>query len=144
MVQTGSSRRHRSLSSAKCQTCFCTGGVLLFGGIGAGPALGDTWKWDGHQWQQVADTGPAPRIGHALASDGLVAVLFGGDRIGSLQNDTWAWYDETWRQIQDIGPLPRAGHAMANVVSHGGDHITLFGGEGGNAFGDTWRLEDRS
>ena len=121
------------------------GGVLLFGGIGVGPAPGDTWKWDGHQWLQVADTGPAPRIGHALASDGLVAVLFGGDRLGLPRvNDTWAWYDETWRQIQDIGPSPRAGHAMANVTSNDGDQITLFGGEGTNAFGDTWRLEDRS
>jgi len=84
-------------------------------------------------------------IGHALASDGLVAVLFGGDRLGLPRvNDTWAWYDETWRQIQDIGPSPRAGHAMANVTSNDGDQITLFGGEGTNAFGDTWRLEDRS
>jgi hypothetical protein len=50
----------------------------------------------------------------------------------------------TWRQIQDIGPPPRAGHAMALVTSDEGDHITLYGGEAANAFGDTWRLEDRS
>jgi hypothetical protein len=122
------------------------GAVLLFGGIGTGPAPGDTWSWDGHHWQQVADTGPAPRTGHAMASDGLVVVLFGGGRSGDglVVNDTWAWRDKAWLQIQDIGPLPRVGHAMTNVSSDDGDHITLYGGERGNALGDTWRLEDRS
>jgi hypothetical protein len=33
---------------------------------------------------------------------------------------------------------------MANVNSNDGDYITLYGGEGANVFGDTWRLEDRS
>jgi hypothetical protein len=124
------------------------GGVLLFGGTGVTPAaLGDTWTWDGHQWLQVADTGPAPRIGHAMAADGFAVFLFGGQRLdGSPQivNDTWAWYDQIWRQIQDIGPSPRAGHAMANVTNDSDNHITLYGGEVANAFGDTWRLEDRS
>jgi hypothetical protein len=126
------------------------GGVLLFGGTGVGPAPGDTWRWDGHQWLQVADTGPAPRIGHAMASDGLVAFVFGGELLATpdgsprIVNDTWAWSDQNWRQIQDIGPSPRAGHAMANVTSAEGDHITLYGGQAPNAFGDTWRLEDRS
>lgn len=35
-------------------------------------------------------------------------------------------------------------HAMANVTNDDGDHITLYGGMATNAFGDTWRLEDRS
>jgi hypothetical protein len=73
---------------------------------------GDTWIWDGHQWKQVVDTGPEPRIGHAMASDGLVVILFGGERLPPdasprIVKDTWAWYDQTWRQIQDIGPQPR-------------------------------------
>jgi N-acetylneuraminic acid mutarotase len=129
---------------------YVQGGVLLFGGVGdaAGPAPGDTWKWDGHQWLQIADTGPAPRMGHAMTSDDVTVVLFGGQRLAAADtrvvNDTWAWYDQTWRQIQDIGPSPRSGHAMANVTGDDGDHTTLYGGEGSEQFGDTWRLEDRS
>jgi hypothetical protein len=122
--------------------------VLLFGGAGAGPAPGETWRWDGQHWLQVADSGPAPRLGHAIASDGLAVVLFGGKRLAAPDtrdvNDTWAWYDQTWRQIQDIGPSPRTGHAMAHVTGDDADHITLYGGQAGEQFSDTWRLEDRS
>ena len=32
----------------------------------------------------------------------------------------------------------------AERPSDEGDHITLYGDEAANAFGDTWRLEDRS
>lgn len=97
-------------------------------------------------WVQKQDMGPAPRAYHDIAFDpgrGRL-VLFGGLVAGKTTGDTWAWYDQTWRQIQDIGPSPRAGHAMANVTSDEGDHITLYGGEAANAFGDTWRLQDRS
>jgi hypothetical protein len=127
---------------------YVQGGMLLFGGGGAGPAPGDTWSWDGHQWLQIADTGPAPRMGHAMASDGVAVVLFGGEQLVAADtrvvNDTWAWYDQTWRQIQDIGPQPRAGHAMANVTGADSNYITLYGGEAAEQFSDTWRLEDRS
>jgi hypothetical protein len=123
-------------------------GVLLFGGTGANPAPGETWRWDGQHWLQVADSGPAPRLGHAIASDGLAVVLFGGKRLAAPDtrdvNDTWAWYDQTWRQIQDIGPSPRMGHAMAHVTGDDGDHVILYGGQAGEQFSDTWRLEDRS
>ena len=44
--------------------------VVLFGGEDAAFApLGDTWEWDGDEWTQVADTGPAPRAGHAMCFD---------------------------------------------------------------------------
>ncbi len=138
-------------SRLEAKLSYVEDSVLLFGGVGTGPATGDTWKWDGQHWLQVADTGPAPRMGHAMASDGLDVILFGGQRLSaandgspSLANDTWVWHDQSWRQIQDIGPAPRAGHAMENVTGDDGDQITLHGGQGGQLFGDTWRLEDRS
>jgi len=38
--------------------------VVMFGGTGSMPkaiVFGDTWEWDGSEWTQVADSGPAPR-----------------------------------------------------------------------------------
>jgi hypothetical protein len=76
-------------------------------------------------------------------------LLFGGltppgEGGGSTPlNDTWACQDGAWRQVQDMGPAPRSDHAMACVTDGGGDHVTLFGGQGAAALGDTWRLVER-
>ena len=44
------------------------GKAVLFGGGGQDPsvAFGDTWEYDGTAWTQVATTGPAPRVHHAM------------------------------------------------------------------------------
>ena len=73
--------------------------VVLFGGqatpLGEGAALlGDTWSWDGTEWTQEQDTGPAVRVNHALAYDAVRdrVVLFGGATgFGIFLNDTWEW-----------------------------------------------------
>jgi hypothetical protein len=44
------------------------GQIVLFGGIGAGGALDDTWTFDGAQWTQVTTPGPSAREGHAMAT----------------------------------------------------------------------------
>ena len=124
--------------------------ILLFGGQGPGGTFADTWAWNGQNWTQVADTGPSARLGHAMATADQAVLLFGGltapndGGAGSTPlNDTWAWQDGVWRQIQDMGPAPRSGHAMACVTDAAGDHVTLFGGEGAAALGDTWLLVER-
>src|SRR5262249_50059757 len=43
--------------------------VVLFGGASGSNLFADTWIWDGTEWTQVADTGPAARSGHSLAYD---------------------------------------------------------------------------
>jgi hypothetical protein len=59
--------------------------LVLFGGYNnsISPAIyfGDTWEWDGTEWTQVADIGPAARVNHALAYDTVrqQVVLFGGE-----------------------------------------------------------------
>lgn len=78
--------------------------LVLFGGIvagiGPGTAPDDTWAWDGLRWQQVADTGPGGRVGHAMAALGSAVVLFGGSFANkTLLGDTWAWRSGEWLQI---------------------------------------------
>jgi hypothetical protein len=117
--------------------------LVLFGGAGTVPALGDTWAWDGTVWKQVADTGPSSRFGHAMASADQAIIMFGGLGGADLRalNDTWAWRNGAWAQTQDMGPAPRRGHAM--VTDEARDRVTLFGGEGTDAFQDTWQLVER-
>jgi hypothetical protein len=70
--------------------------VVLFGGIsneGSGTLKGDTWTWNGVQWEQLEDIGPSPRQGAAMAYDRERdrMVLFGGTnfRPGGDCRDTW-------------------------------------------------------
>jgi len=113
--------------------------VVLFGGFtGSGFYLNDTWEWEGSQWGQVADTGPAPRAGHRMVFDGTRVLLFGGYGSGYL-GDTWSWDGKHWRQIQDIGPGPRGWAAMAYDSDR--SRSVLFGGNNQNSLvGDTWEL----
>jgi hypothetical protein len=120
--------------------------VVLFGGASGSDLYGadvfaDTWTWDGTEWTQVADTGPAARSGHALAYDAARerVVLFGGERtLANLFGDTWEWDGTEWTQVQDVGPSARRAHAMAFDLT--ARRVVLFGGAGVNGAGlnDTW------
>jgi galactose oxidase-like protein len=100
----------------------------------------DTWTWDGTEWTQVADTGPAARSGHALVYDDVRkrAVLFGGRGAANPLGDTWEWDGTEWTQVQDVGPSARRAHAMAFDPT--ASRVVLFGGAGTNGAGlnDTW------
>jgi hypothetical protein len=118
--------------------------TMLFGGNSLQTLLGDTWHWDGEDWTQVADTGPSPRSGHAVAYDGgrSALFLFGGHSSGdALNGDTWRWDGEGWTQVADTGPAPRTGHQLA--FDSGRARVVLFGGEipGAGARGDTWEWD---
>ena len=65
---------------------------VLFGGKPAGGfanPFGDTWRWDGTAWTEVADSGPVARSGHGMAFDGNrnKVVLFGG--LSGSVGDHW-------------------------------------------------------
>ena len=48
------------------------GRVVLFGGTLSGPALADTWEWDGVSWTLVEPAvRPPARGGHAMAYDSV-------------------------------------------------------------------------
>src|SRR5262249_6647649 len=58
------------------------------------PVRGDTWKWDGEKWEQVATDGPSARCVNAMVYDAKrkKIVMFGGEdtNLNSL-GDTWEW-----------------------------------------------------
>lgn len=118
--------------------------ILLFGGSrdrdAAGDNLfGDTWLWDGQEWIQVADTGPAPRRKFALATDlqRKRIVLFGGELAGgALARDTWEWDGTEWTHGEDVGPSARKGPRMAYDAWN--ELLVLFGGDDGAMPNDTW------
>ena len=118
------------------------GNLLLHGGAVAREAAdgstefvvqGDTWRWDGKAWTQVATDGPAPRDHHAMVFDAKAKtfVLFGGsdaDPSGrtTLYGDTWAWRGSRWELVAETGPSPRAHHAMVHDPARG--RTLLVGG----------------
>jgi hypothetical protein len=123
------------------------GRTVLFGGVGTGAYLADTWEWNGAAWAGVSEFGPQQRAFAALGFDGSEGVLFGG----TFQNqngasiylgDTWSWDGRFWTQRQDIGPQSRAGHAMA--FDGGRKKMVLFGGSSAanQDLGDTWELAE--
>lgn len=134
------------------------GRTVLFGGSTggfAGPALGDTWLYDGTTWALASSSGPPPRYAHALAFDPVRrrVVLFGG--VGTngtsptLRGDTWEWDGAVWVLAASAGPPPRSHHAMAfdpargKVVLFGGDTSLLVKtfGSAGEPYRDTWEWD---
>ena len=117
--------------------------VVLFGGKLTAQDARDTWEWDGEDWTQVADDGPAARSGHVMAFDSKrnKTVLFGGGpREAGLLRDTWEWDGEGWTQVQDTGPSAR--RASACAFDNVRNRVVLFGGDsGGVGLGDTWEWD---
>ena len=75
--------------------------VVIFGGFVGGPDyLGDTWEWDGTQWQQFfPEPRPSDRYGCSMIYDSKLGkvVLFGGyDDDHEVKGDTWAWDGNEW------------------------------------------------
>jgi hypothetical protein len=128
--------------------------VLLFSGAenpadgGAeGPTptlLPDTWLWDGTNWTQVEEGGPAPRFAFGLASDTSRnrVVLFGGANFTTegprALGDTWEWDGSAWTQQDETGPFARSGHNMTFDAKR--SRTVLFSGVplDGQGQSDTW------
>jgi hypothetical protein len=105
------------------------GGVVLFGGDDGDDFLGDTWTWDGTDWNQRSPAhAPKARSGVSMALDqahGRV-VLFAGRRF----NDTWTWDGTDWtKRAPAHAPAGRIFCPMATDPADGG--TLLFGP-------DTW------
>jgi len=117
--------------------------LVLFGSLGKGAALSDTWLWAGSSWTQATPSlGPAPRGAHALAHDTVcqaVVLSGGGDETGNVFQDTWLWDGASWMTPQVPGPTGRS-HAAAAFGEKRGQ-LVLFGGRGpgpgGTVLGDT-------
>ncbi|MBE2220721.1 MAG: hypothetical protein IAF02_04230 [Anaerolineae bacterium] len=92
--------------------------------------LGDTWEWDGREWQEFApQLSPPPRFSPAMAYDPQrkVTVLYGGITAQGALNDTWEWDGQQWQQLSPINsPAPVCCAAMfydpqqQKIILHGG------------------------
>lgn len=106
--------------------------IVLFGGVqktsSSTTYFNDTWEWDGTEWTQVEDSGPAPRSGMGMCFDSKrsLTVMFGGNNASSQFNDTWIWDGVSWTQEDDGGPTPRTRHGMDYDSNR--DRVVLFGG----------------
>jgi hypothetical protein len=124
--------------------------LVLFGGAVAGEQLPDTWAWDGHRWERVAETGPRPRFVSLMSQDQAddTIILQGGHWVdgndGDFLADTWRWDGTGWAQLEaDGGPGLRVNAPGAWDERLGA--IAMFGG--GTGLGtpfaaDTWVWSD--
>ncbi|MCA8973529.1 MAG: hypothetical protein KDC98_02355, partial [Planctomycetes bacterium] len=123
-------------------------GALLFGGDDQyGSDYGDTWRWDGSNWSQVATGGPLGRSHAAVFRHQGSVLLFGGLRMGSFPigplGDQWSWNGTSWSQQQPAAsPGPRWGAAAAYDVVR--NESVLFGGFDTVTRGDTWVFDGQS
>ena len=137
-----------------------TGKTLLFGGINnsnPGNFLGDTWEWDGNNWQQLAPTtNPTGRYGGVLFSTGTRTLLWGGfesdqgDGVpGSgvaVKPEMWEWNGNEWTVIDSGTPSSRTNYGAAYDARR--DRVVVFGGRSqcgsGSYLGETWEWDGAS
>jgi hypothetical protein len=121
--------------------------VVLFGGCNGANCsntLGDTWTWNGSNWQQQQPTLSPPARNHAALawdSGSQTVLLFGGGSFAMVHGDTWSWNGTTW-SLYNFGnaavPTAREGAMMAEDDGNG--TVVLFGGNADPAgpLSDTW------
>jgi hypothetical protein len=125
--------------------------IILFGGETGldGPALNDTWIWDGQAWNQIqTSTSPSIRVGHSMAAGGawyMGMFVFGGanpsnpDSVfgDSWELNTWSpnqnWHNAWWMEINPPG------RKFADMVSNGYINYLIGGTNGSEIFHDIWK-----
>jgi hypothetical protein len=125
--------------------------VVMFGGQGAAPAVGqpqplfgDTWVWDGRRWRRAASDGPSARSFHAMSFDsrsGLV-LLHGGAAGDRILEDLWAWDGTRWTGIPQPGAAPGRRRLHAMIYDAARDRTVLYGGVGPDTAGRTRGYDD--
>lgn len=123
-----------------------TNNLLLHGGLGSlGNIFGDTWTFDGVNWEIIDSSLSAyPRLGFSLTNNlkNETVVLFGGatpqGRYNIALNDTWIWDGIDWvQQFPATSPPPRSSGNM--VFSPIENCVILIGGESERGgYDDAW------
>lgn len=119
--------------------------LVLFGGIGGGTVLAETWEWDRTDWHQVSSGGPVPRVFPVFEYDPArgVCVLFGGNREPSTLHygDTWEWNGSYWFEHFGIsGPTPRTWCASGFDPQRA--RMVVYGGNGPSGYStETWEWD---
>jgi len=114
--------------------------LVLFGGLGGGAPLAETWLRSTQTWSQPSVPAlPSARMRGAMSYDagrGRV-VLFGGQNVGQrrascgatcMSADTWEWDGRGWVQASPAAsPQPRGGSWLA--YDPVGRVIRMYGGD---------------
>ncbi|REJ75218.1 MAG: hypothetical protein DWQ47_06955 [Acidobacteria bacterium] len=125
--------------------------VILFGGYklnnGSIERLGDTWEHKNGRWRKIADSGPSPGNGSAIAYDPLrkSIVLFGGPTTesarGPATGETWILRGDKWQKLHTTQPPNLFNPAMA--TGFGPNGLVRFGGwTGTGRTNETWALRE--
>jgi hypothetical protein len=104
--------------------------------------LGDTWEWDGLNWQNVATTGPSPRYGHMMVYDPVRrrTVLFGGVLEDPEAQETWEWDGTRWVRRMVPGPPGRSYGSL--IFDTRRERVVLLGGLGSSWYtGEVWEWD---
>lgn len=159
---SGNSREWRRLGDAPARDHHAlshdaTGGVLLFGGIGADRSARwptGTWRLDDETWTQVGSSGPSARARTAMVYDTArrLVVLFGGvsepeagTQTQTFLSDTWTWDGRTWSRVATEGPRGRYAHGM--VFDERAGVVLMYGGAAAHRnapLQDMWQWDGRT
>lgn len=110
-------------------------------------AVNDLWKFDGHNWERIADNAPlAPRYLHtAIAYKNKMYVFGGLTNSTTYLSDMWSYSSDTnsWEEVQQKGnakPQGRSNHS-ATVTEDGS--MIVYGGKtlGGQADPYAWKFD---
>ena len=98
----------------------------MFGGAAGRRFSGETWEWDGRQWERRATAGPSPRVGHSMAWSprDRAVLLYGGFGESGRHRDLWRWDGAAWSLVDSAGPAFTEGLAL--LRAHG-DTIVIVG-----------------
>ena len=120
--------------------------VAVFGGIGNKgyeSLHGDTWEFDGKQWQQVntndIGTRDHDRMVYSASLDAF--VMYGGQNT-KRENDssTWILKDNKWKELKITGPGGRFHFGMVYDPNRG--KVVLYGGYNRQGLQqDTWEFD---
>jgi hypothetical protein len=120
--------------------------AILFGGRGgSGFPVGDTWRWNGTTWTQVAGAGPTGRWGATAAYDARRAktviasgtasdpTFCGATSTGQSCRDVWEFDGAAWKQRRVADPEGDGGLQTAfGVGAYSTDGGVYAPGDGGN------------
>ena len=105
--------------------------LLLYGGLGSGGDLSDTWSFNGTGWsEQSVPAGPGPLEQAAMAYDPTlsVPVLYGGNDAGTLGSYLWEWNGNVW--LEGFGALSAQISGIGMAQDPTGDPSQSQGGQG--------------
>jgi hypothetical protein len=120
--------------------------IVIFGGetaqVPSRTLAGDTWTWDGTNWQQEAGTMPPPRSAHTLTGPDPVVLLGGSDAANQALADVWQWTGTAWQTPATTGTArARTSHAAALFDTPAGKDLVVYEGVTGAPGAETQILE---